>query len=61
MFKNLVGLKLEKFVLYHTNAYHKYIATLRSNVDAKKDVPDVSFADIKCTEFCACRATCENG
>ena len=42
MFKNLVGLKLGKFVLYHTSAYHKYIATLRSNVEAKKDVPDVA-------------------
>ena len=42
MLKNLVGLKLEMFALYHTNAYHKYLGTLRSNVDAKKDVPHVA-------------------
>ena len=42
MFKNLVGLKLKTDVLFQTNAYHQYLATLSSNVDAKKYVPDVA-------------------
>ena len=42
MFKNLVGLKLKMDVLYQTNAYHQYLATLSPNVDAKKDVPHTS-------------------
>ena len=42
MYKNLVGLKLKMNVLYQTNAYHQYLATLSSNVDARKDVTDVA-------------------
>ena len=42
MFKNLIGLKLKTDVLFQTNAYHQYLATLSSNVDAKKYVPDVA-------------------
>ena len=42
MFKNLVGLKLKMDVLYQTNAYHQYLATLSLNLDAKKRVPDVA-------------------
>ena len=42
IFKNLVELKLKMDVLYQTNAYHQYLATLSSNMDAKKDVPNVA-------------------
>ena len=42
LFKNLVGLKLKMDVLYQTNNYHQYLATLSSNVGAKKNVSDVA-------------------
>ena len=53
MFKNLVGFKLNRNVLCETNPYHQYLATLSSNMGARKDAPGF-------IEFRTCRVTCVN-
>ena len=47
MFKNLVGLKMKMDISYKTNAYPHYLTTLSSNMDARKDVPNVASARLQ--------------